>query len=175
MSTPFLGEIRLFTYNFAPVGWQACDGSLLSISNNEALYTLLGTSYGGDGTNTFGVPDLRGRVPVHQGQGNNLSPRVLGQLAGTEAVTLLINQIPAHTHTLFATSSPASSNAPGNTVQFGALGSDTMYTSNIAGASISPAASTVSTTVGNQPHDNLMPTLTGIYCIAVEGIYPTQA
>jgi len=174
MSTPFLGEVRLFPYTFAPVGWQACDGSLLSIATYEALYALLGTTYGGNGVTNFGVPDLRGRVPLHQGQGSGLTPRILGQMAGTEQVTLLLDQIPAHTHTVYVTSSPASSNAPGNTVELGALSSDTMYTSEITGTSISPANSMISTTGGNQPHDNLMPTLTGTYCIAVVGIYPSQ-
>jgi microcystin-dependent protein len=175
MSTPYVGEIRLFPYTFAPVGWQACDGSQLSIANYEVLYTLLGTSYGGNGVTTFGVPDLRGRVPMHQGQGTGLSPRILGQLAGTESVQLLLNQIPAHTHTMSATSSPASSNAPGSTFELGALSSDTMYTSNITGvSSISPAAATISSSGNNQPHDNLMPTLTGTYCIAVAGIFPSQ-
>lgn len=174
MSTPYLGEVRLFPYTFAPVGWQACDGSLLDISTYEALYTLLGTTYGGNGVTTFGVPDLRGRVPVHQGQGTGLTARILGQVGGTEGVTLLSNQIPSHTHTFYATSSAAGSNAPGNTLQMGALGSDTMYTSEITGASISPGANTISTTVGNEPHDNLMPTLTGTYCIAVQGIWPSQ-
>ncbi len=94
MSTPYVGEIRMFGFSRTPSGWQTCDGSLLPISQYEVLYTLLGTTYGGDGVTTFAVPDLRGRIPIHQGRGNGLTPKILGQLAGTEQITLILNQIP---------------------------------------------------------------------------------
>jgi len=174
MSTPYLGEIRLFSYTFAPVGWQLCDGSLLNISDNEALYTLIGTTFGGDGVNTFAVPDLRGRVPLHWGPGNGLSPRVMGQLDGSESVTLTSAQLPTHTHSFAATSAIASINSPGNTAELGGLGTDTMYTSVISGNSVSPSSAMISQIGGSQPHENLMPTLTASFCIAVNGIFPSQ-
>ncbi|RUL63398.1 phage tail protein [Dyella dinghuensis] len=174
MSTPFVGEIRLFSFTFAPVGWQLCDGSLLSISSNEVLYTLLGTTYGGDGVSTFAVPDLRGRVPVHQGTGNGLTPRVIGQIAGTESVTILNAQMPAHTHPFIAATSIATLNAPAATAELGGLGADTMYSATSAATIVSPASATVSQIGGNLPHDNLMPTLTASFCIALSGIFPSQ-
>ena len=111
MAEPYLGEIRMFAFGTrgAPIGWQACDGSLLPISQNDALFALIGTTYGGDGQTTFAVPDLRGRVPVHQGTGPGLSTYVIGQRAGTETVTVLSTQMPAHTHTLVATSAASTS------------------------------------------------------------------
>jgi microcystin-dependent protein len=174
MSTPFLGEVRLFPYTFAPVDWQLCDGSLLSIATYEALYTLLGTTYGGDGVTTFAVPDLRGRVPVHQGAGNGLTPRVMGQLGGTEGVTVSTAQLPAHTHAFVASSSIASLDAPAGTAEFGGLDADTMYSGTIVGDAVSTANATVSQVGGNQPHDNTMPTLAANFCIALFGIFPSQ-
>lgn len=112
MSEPFIGEIRMFGFGRTPIGWQACDGSLLKISDYETLYVLVGTTYGGDGQTTFGVPDLRGRVPVHQGQGPNLTNRPLGQGGGTETVTLTEAQLPSHSHGLLATTAAATSNVP---------------------------------------------------------------
>src|SRR5579859_5679426 len=104
MSSPYLGEIRLLSYTFAPYGWADCDGSLLSIADNSALYQLIGTTYGGDGQNTFGLPDLRGRLPLHRGQGPGLSQRVLGEISGSESVTLTAGQLPTHLHSFSATS-----------------------------------------------------------------------
>lgn len=175
MSTPYVGEIRLFPYTFAPLDWQLCDGSLLSIAANPVLYQLLGTSYGGDGINTFGVPDLRGRVPVHQGTGNGLSPRVIGQLSGTETVTLTTAQMPAHTHGVAASTAIGTINAPGNTAQLGGLGTDTMYSGTSSTQAVSTASATISQVGNNLPHDNLMPTLTASFCIALTGIYPSQS
>lgn len=176
MSTPFLGEIRLFSFPRIPVGWAACDGSLLPISNYDALYALLGTTFGGDGVNTFAVPDLRGRVPMHQGTGNGLSPRVIGQLDGTEGVTLIANQLASHTHTANVTKNNGSANAPGPSLLPGALTTtDTMYATDLTGAyTFTQAASAISVQGGSQPHDNTMPTLTVSYCIATAGIYPSQ-
>lgn len=177
MSTPFVGEIRLFGFPRVPTGWLACNGQLLPISTYQVLYTLIGTTYGGDGVNTFAAPDLRGRIPLHQGQGNGLSNRILGQKSGSEAVTLLATQLPQHTHTAYATSSTANAKAPGNTLLPGALsGTDTMYASDIAGASsFSLEATAIGSQGGNLPHDNTMPTLTASYCIAYEGIFPSQS
>lgn len=176
MSNPYLGEIRLFGFSRTPIGWQTCDGSLLSIAEYDALYVLLGTTYGGDGINTFAVPDLRGRVPIHQGQGPGLSPYVIGQKAGTEHVTLVGTQMPAHTHTMLATTNAATSRTPGTTLLPGAISGDTLYASDVAGATpIGMAPGSTSNVGGTQPHDNTMPTLTVQYCISLFGIFPTQS
>jgi microcystin-dependent protein len=174
---PFVGEIRLFSFTRVPVGWLACDGSLQSIDNYNVLYALIGTTYGGDGQRTFALPDLRGRVPLHQGTGQGLTPRVIGQIFGVESVTLLGNNLPAHTHAFNAATNNASANVPTNG-ELGALTSDTMYTT-VPGPytnQMSPQAVTYTggTGGGTQPHDNTMPTLTITYGIAWAGIYPTQ-
>ena len=175
MSTQFLGEIRMFGYTFAPRGWMDCNGSLLAISQYDALFSLLGTTYGGDGQSTFALPDLRGRLPISQGQGPGLSNYVIGQVAGAETVTVLSTQMPAHSHTAVATSASANVGSPGTTVLPGAISSDTLYTNDVT--NLVPnvmAASSVSLAGGSAPHENCMPTLTVRYCIAVEGIYPQQ-
>lgn len=177
MTTPFVGEIRLLGFPRVPTGWLACDGSLMSIAQYEVLYALLGTTYGGDGVNTFALPDLRGRVPLHQGTGLGLSPRVIGQMDGTEGVTLATGQMPQHTHVANATKSNASSKSPGPTMVPAALATtDTMYAADLTGAStFTLAPSSVSIQGGSTPHANTMPTLTASYCIAYEGIYPSQS
>jgi microcystin-dependent protein len=175
MSTPYIGEIRMFGFARVPNGWFACDGSLQSIAEYEVLYTVIGTTYGGDGINTFGVPDLRGRVPIHQGRGQGLSTYVIGQKAGSESVTLLQTQLPQHTPSLMATTVLATTGAVGTTVVPAALSGETMYVTDIAGANgatLSPNA--IVSQGGNQPHDNEMPTLTVQFCIAWAGIYPSQ-
>lgn len=176
MTTPYVGEIRLFSFPRIPQGWFACDGSLKSIANNEVLYTLLGTTYGGDGVNTFAVPDLRGQVPLHQGIGPGLTPRVMGQKGGSETVTLLQTQMPAHTHVFSAISSLATSNTPGTSAQLAApVNNDKMYTSSLAGLTTYDMAPAATGSVGGGlPHDNTMPTLTASFCIAWAGIYPSQ-
>ncbi|ODS63693.1 MULTISPECIES: tail fiber protein [unclassified Arenimonas] len=178
MSTPYIGEIRMFGFGTrgAPNGWQACDGSLLPISEYDALFALIGTTYGGDGQTTFAVPDLRGRVPIHQGQGPGLSNYVIGQRAGTETVTVLPTQMPAHTHTAVATTAAATTGTPGNTVLPGAVSGQTMYVTDTSGGrafTLSPQS--VGQAGGSQPHENCMPTLTVQFCIAVFGIFPSQA
>lgn len=175
MTEPFMGEIRMFGFERIPVGWVTCDGRLLSINENPALYALLGVTYGGDGVNQFGVPDLRGRVPLHQGTGPGLTTRTLGQQAGAETVTLTPPQMPAHTHTLVLTSAAASVDAPSTAALPGAVVGDTYYVNKVDGAT--PAgmnAAAVSSSGGNLPHENCMPTLTVQYCIAVNGLYPSQ-
>ena len=175
MSTPFIGEIRMFPFNFAPVGWQFCDGSLLPISQYDVLFTLIGTTYGGDGQSTFAVPDLRGRLPIHQGQGPGLSNYVIGQTGGTESVTITTQQIPAHTHGLAATTAAATALTPANNLLPAAVSGDTFYTNTITGNTAAPmSAQMLSPAGGSQPHDNTMPTLTVQYCIAYQGIYPSQ-
>lgn len=176
MSTPYIGEIRMFGFGRTPNGWQACDGSLLAISQYDALFALIGTTYGGDGQTTFAVPDLRGRLPIHQGQGPGLSNYVIGQRAGTEAVTVLPTQMPAHTHTVVATTAAASSLTPGNTLLPGSVSGDTFYATDITGATVlGMSAQSTSLAGGSQPHENCMPTLTVQYCIATFGIFPSPA
>ena len=178
MSEPYIGEIRMFAFGTrgAPLGWQACDGSLLPISENDALFALIGTTYGGDGQTTFAVPDLRGRVPVHQGTGPGLSNYVIGQMAGTETVTLLTTQMPAHTHTMMATTAAASTGTPGNTVLPGTVSNQTMYvTDTTGGRAFTLSGQSIGLAGASQPHENCMPTLTVQYCIATVGIFPSQA
>ncbi len=176
MSTPYIGEIRMFGFGRTPIGWQACDGSLLPISQYETLFVLIGTTYGGDGQSTFAVPDLRGRLPIHQGQGPGLSSYVIGQMAGTENVTLLTTQMPTHTHTMVATTGTATALTPGSALLPGSVSGDIFYATDVTGATPAPM-SAQSTTIagGSQPHENTMPTLTVQYCIATEGIFPQQA
>lgn len=174
MSTPFLGEVRLFGFDFAPIGWRACDGSLLGIAENEALFTLLGTTYGGDGQSTFGLPDLRGQVPLHHGSGPGLTPRTIGERGGSERVTLTVDQLGAHGHGFTATTTSAGSKTPSTSVMLGSVANDRLYTTAPDG---SPHAMSQASTLpagGSQSHDNLMPTLAVQFCIAVEGIFPSQ-
>lgn len=178
MSTPYIGEIRMFAFGTrgAPNGWQACDGGLLPISEYDALFALIGTTYGGDGQTTFAVPDLRGRLPVHQGTGPGLSTYVIGQRAGTESVTLLQTQLPAHTHTTVATTAAAASTVPGSTLLPGAVSGDSFYVNTTTGnTAVAMSATAVTNAGGSQPHENCMPTLTVQYCIAWAGIFPSQA
>lgn len=176
MTTPYVGEIRLFGFSRVPTGWLACDGSLQPISNFQPLYTLLGTTYGGDGVNTFALPDLRGQVPLHQGTGLGLTPRTLGERGGSENVTLLNSGMPSHSHGFFASTTAASTTTPGSTVQLGALPSDHIYLQDITGTPTAIAMSTNMTgnAGGSLPHNNVMPTLTLSFCIAWNGIYPSQ-
>jgi microcystin-dependent protein len=172
MAEPFIGEIRLFAGNFAPNGWALCQGQLMAIVENEALFNLIGTTYGGDGQNTFALPDLSGRVPVHQGAGPGLSNRVIGQRGGSEQVSLTLAQMPAHTHTMVASSAPAQAAAgpSGNVLAattVNVYGSDPPATPMAAGA-ISPAG-------GAQPHDNMAPFVAMSYIISLFGVFPSQA
>jgi microcystin-dependent protein len=172
---PYVGEIRLLPYNFAPNGWHDCDGSLLSIAEYETLYVLLGTTFGGDGANTFGLPDMRGRVPIHNGQGPGLSSYLLGQVSGSEGVTLTPPQMPAHTHTFFATTAAANTGVPSPTIELGAISGDALYTNSIAGLAPIPIAATmIGVSGGNSPHENRMPTLTMRFCISLFGVFPQQ-
>ncbi|ROU06598.1 phage tail protein [Lysobacter enzymogenes] len=176
MSEPYLGEIRLFGFGRVPQGWFACNGQLVSIAENDALYALLGTTYGGDGISTFGLPDLRGRIPVHQGQGPGLSNYVLGQRSGTESVTLIGQQMPQHTHTLVATTLTATAKTPAATLELGALNGDVLYVTDTSGAAAFAANPlSVGAVGGTQPHENQMPTLTAQYCIAQYGVFPSQS
>ena len=178
MSECYVGEIRLLPYQRgAPSGWQICDGTLLSIAEYEVLYTLLGTTYGGDGQNTFGVPDLRGRVPVHQGPGPGLTQRILGETAGEESVTLNSQQMGAHTHTPLASTAPATGSSPAGNVLAAVPAALNTAFYNPNPAESTPVAFPVTMLQpdgGSQAHDNTAPTLTLQYCIATMGIYPAQ-
>jgi microcystin-dependent protein len=166
VAEPFLGQIMLFAGNFAPSGWALCDGQILSIQQNTALFSILGTTYGGNGTTNFALPDLRSRVPVHAGQGLGLSNYVLGQSAGEESVTLNVNEIPAHTHTQPATNGQQTTNRPNTALP--AEGG--VYSSTSDGSALHPTSSTG----GSQPHDNIQPYLTVNYVIALQGIFPSR-
>ncbi len=171
MSDPFVGEIRMFAGTFAPLGFAFCDGQLLAVSQNDALFSLLGTFYGGDGRNTFGLPDLRGRIPVHMGQGPGLSNRPIGQKTGVEQVTLTTNQLPAHSHSPQAVNSPGNASSPASAV-FGNASGGNFYTSGAPTLAMNAAA--VSSTGGNQPHTNFMPYQCINFIIALVGIYPSR-
>jgi len=169
---PLLGQIMLFGGNFAPRGWAFCNGQLLQISANTALFSILGTTYGGDGKVTFGLPDLRGRVAIHAGQGNGLTPRAIGQSSGSETVTLTINQMPAHNHVV----NPKYSNSPGQ------INPANNYPANLGAPNAVYGATgdgpmgnaIVSNSGGSQPHENMQPWLCINYIIATTGIYPTR-
>ena len=176
MGQPFIGEIRMFAGNFAPAGWMTCSGQTMPISENDALFTLIGTTYGGDGQETFGLPDLQGRLPNHAGQGPGLSNNYqLGEKGGTESVTLNTNQIPNHNHVVAGTNTQQQ-NSPQNAVfatvtstQAGVLG----YESNAApSTSLIPA--TIQGAGGSAPHNNIQPTLCITYIISLYGVFPTQ-
>jgi microcystin-dependent protein len=165
MSQPFLGEIRLVGFTFAPRGWMFCQGQLLPINNNQALFALLGTTYGGDGTSTFALPDLRGRAAVGQGQGPGMVNVAIGDVMGTETVTLSTNQIPAHTHTTQGSAGAQTTNRPTGAYQ--AAGNSYSTAHDVTMAASDP-------TGGNQPHENRPPSLGLSYVIAVQGIFPSR-
>lgn len=165
MAQPYVGEIRMFGGNFAPAGWLFCQGQLLSISENETLFQLIGTTYGGDGQTTFALPDLRGRLPVHQGSGF-----VLGAAAGAESVTLTTAQIPGHTHPMLASTDVATQSAPGGAV----VAQSTVADLYIEDAPNADLATTALTPVGgSQPHTNLQPYLCISFIISLFGIFPS--
>jgi microcystin-dependent protein len=178
MSQPYIGEIRMAGFNFAPVGWALCNGQLLAISQNPALFDLIGTIYGGDGQNTFALPDLQGRIPINQGQGQGLSPYVIGQLAGSEAVALVPAQLPQHGHSLQANGDAASSaNPTGDYLARARIpsipsGGVPVYAPASAAAAMSGA--TIAPSGASQPHDNMMPFQCVNFIIALFGVFPTQ-
>lgn len=170
MADPFVAEIRIFPFNFAPRGWAFCDGQLIPISQNTALFSLLGTTYGGDGRSTFALPDLQGRSPMHPGQGPGLSPRYLGDSGGSETVTLTESQIPSHTHALRAVSTNATTGTPGATVALAKTASALVYRS--ATNPVKTAA--MASAGGGQPHNNRQPYLVANFVIALQGVYPPR-
>ena len=165
MAQPYVGEIRMFAGNFAPVGWMFCEGQLLPISENETLFQLIGTTYGGDGESTFALPDLRGRIPIHQGNGF-----ILAETGGAEEITLTVNQIAAHSHPLLASSAAGQQSGPGNLVLAAVTGAD-IYSGDTPLVNMSPQA--VGPVGGSQPHTNFQPYLCVDFIISLFGIFPS--
>jgi len=168
MAQPYVGEVRMFAGNFAPAGWMFCDGQLLPISENETLFNLIGTTYGGDGQSTFALPDLRSRVPIHQG-----NSFILAETGGVETVTLTVPQIPAHSHPLIASRYLAGDVNPGGRVraQTGTAGAMS-YVEDVPNQDMSPVA--ITSTGGSQPHENMQPYLCVNFIISLFGIFPSQ-
>lgn len=173
MGTPYVGEIRMFGGNFAPAGWFFCDGSLLPISEYETLFQLLGTTYGGDGESTFAVPDLRGRLPNHQGTGPGLSTYVIGQQGGAEQVTLTVNQIPAHTHAPLASTGPGGNSNPVDNIW--ATAANNFYSTAAPNSGAPLPNDAISPAGGSQPHDNVQPFLCVSFIISLFGIFPSPS
>jgi microcystin-dependent protein len=162
---PFLGQIQAFGFNFTPRGWAQCDGQLLPVSSNAALFSLLGTTYGGDGRTTFALPDLRGRVPINQGTGPGLSPRQIGARSGVERTTLTVLNLPAHSHGLALSSAPGTTQAPG----IPAVSAEDVY------ATTSDTTRPTSTEGAGQAFDHMPPFLVINWCIAINGIFPSRS
>ena len=173
MANPFVAEIRIFPFNFAPKGWAFCDGQILPLSQNAALFSLLGTTYGGDGKSNFALPNMQGNVPMHPGQGPGLSLHDLGETGGSDTVTLLESEIPSHSHTPMSSTVSAASPSPGPTVMFGKSNGIAAYNPVTTGL-VALADIAVAPAGGDQPHNNLMPYLTLNFCIALQGVFPPR-
>lgn len=172
MADPFVAEIRIFPFNFAPKGWAFCDGQLMPLSQNTALFSLLGTTYGGDGKSNFALPDLQGRAAMHPGQGPGLSLHDLGETGGSETVTLLDSEIPAHAHALSADALDlADTNVVSPTASFALSSGGTLYQ---AAANTTMSSQALAPAGGDQPHNNLQPYLTFNFCIALQGVFPPR-
>lgn len=171
MADPFVAEIRIFSFNFAPMNWAFCNGQTMPISQNTALFSLLGTTYGGNGMSTFALPNLQGRAPMFYGQGPGLSIRHLGESSGQQNVTLNSNEMPSHTHTMTAATSAAVASTPVNAAL---AESATLNTSSKTGAQKTMASDGVASTGGSQPHNNMQPYLVLNFCIALTGVYPPR-
>ena len=173
MSNPFVGEIRMFGGSFAPAGWAMCAGQLMPISQNDTLFTLIGTTYGGDGQETFGIPDLQGRVPIHAGQGPGISQNyTLGEAAGVESVTISAATTPVHTHPMIASTLVGNSPSPQGRVVAQCI-SGVLYTQDVTDNNLA-ATAIAGVQGGSQPHDNMMPFLVVNFIISLFGIFPTQ-
>ena len=173
MADPFVAEIRIFPFNFAPKGWAWCNGQLLPLSQNTALFSLLGTTYGGDGKSTFALPDLEGRAPMHPGQGPGLSLHDLGETGGSETVTLLESEIPSHNHALRAFNDVGEDRIPGPTEALARSTGGFLYAP--TGALVAMAPESLPPAGGDQPHNNLMPYLTFYFNIALQGVFPPRS
>ncbi|MBN1204066.1 MAG: phage tail protein [Myxococcaceae bacterium] len=177
MSEPFIGEIRMFGGNFAPKGWAFCNGQVLSIAQNTALFSLLGTTYGGNGQTTFALPNLQGRIPMHWGTGPGLTPRTLGESSGVESVTLISTQMPAHVHAIGVFDGAGDQPSPGGNVPAMFLNQQTGQNENLyaSTANAQLGLQGESTAGGSQPHENMQPYLCVSFIIALEGIFPSRS
>jgi microcystin-dependent protein len=175
MSNPFVAEIRIFAGNFAPTGWATCDGQLLPISQNTALFSLLGTTYGGDGKSTFALPNLQGSAPLQQGQGPGLSLRDLGEIGGEQTVTLLQTEMPAHIHTAVAAAGAGLPDPTNNAWASGAKGFGNIYSPSVQANNVQMNPFALSIAGGNLPHNNMMPYLCLTFIIALQGVFPPRS
>ena len=175
MADPFVAEIRIFPFNFAPKGWAFCDGQIMPLSQNTALFSLLGTTYGGDGKSNFALPDMQGNAPMHPGQGPGLSLHDLGETGGSETVTLLDSEIPSHIHFMRAHNlDQADHQIPSPTTSIAQSANGSAYQSTTNSNLTQLAAQTIAPAGGNQPHNNLQPYLTLNFCIALQGVFPPR-
>ena len=174
MSDQFVAEIRIFPFNFPPTGWAFCAGQILPISQNTALFSLLGTTYGGNGQSTFALPDMQGNAPMQPGQGSGLSLHDLGEISGTETVTLLISEIPFHTHGLMASVENGTQGTLADTVTVSSSVGGEIYQTNTAANLVMMNPQALAVTGASQPHNNMQPYLTLNFCIALQGIFPPR-
>lgn len=175
MADPFVAEIRIFPFNFAPTGWATCDGQLLPISQNTALFSLLGTVYGGNGQSTFALPNLGGSAAMHPGQGSGLSQRFLGEQGGSDSITLLVSEMPFHTHTASGSTSIGTAQSPGPTVLVGRMeGGANAYQNTTNASLVQMAPQALAPAGGSLPHNNMQPYLTLNFCIAMQGVFPAR-
>jgi microcystin-dependent protein len=174
MADPFLAEIRIFPFNFAPKSWAFCDGQILPLSQNTALFSLLGTRYGGDGASTFALPNLKGRAPMHPGQGPGLSLHDLGETGGSETVTLLESETPIHSHGLLGSNALANRTNPVNN-SFARASGGNVYIPPAGAPLVSTSVQALAPAGGSQPHNNMMPYLTLNFCIAIQGVFPPRS
>jgi microcystin-dependent protein len=175
MSDKFVAEVRIFTGNFAPTGWALCNGQLMPISQNTALFSLLGTMYGGDGKSNFALPNLQGSAPLQQGQGPGLSLRVEGEIGGEQTVTLLQTEMPAHAHTIQAAAGTGLADPTNNVWASGAKGFGSIYSPSVPASNVQMSPFATSVAGGNLPHNNMMPYLGLTFIIALQGIFPARS
>lgn len=175
MADPFVAEIRIFPFNFAPKGWAFCDGQLLPISQNTALFSLLGTTYGGDGKSNFALPNVQGNAPMHPGQGPGLSLHDLGETGGSQTVSLLESEMPSHPHSLIAQVPPADTNLPGgNVLARASVGGVNPYQPPAGAPLVAMSPNALTPAGGDQPHNNMQPYLTLNFCLALQGVFPPR-
>ncbi|HEY0038420.1 MAG TPA: tail fiber protein [Longimicrobium sp.] len=172
MADPFVAEIRIFPFTFPPKGWAFCNGQLLPLSQNTALFSLLGTTYGGDGKSTFALPDLQGSAAMHPGQGSGLSLRDLGEIGGVDSITLLVSEMPFHTHTMMASIDPGDNTVPGPPISLGQSLGAFVYVAGAPDSQMAPQA--LPPAGGSLPHNNLQPYLTLNFNIALQGVFPPR-